>query len=90
MFLNLSGNHLCYIVNFNNFGKKFECFKCSKLFKREWNMKQHYKICYNRTKHKFPGGFYSLPDTIFYKLRTLNVDIPKDLEFYDKFVVWDM
>ena len=38
----------------------------------------------------FPGGFYSLPVTIFDKLRTLNIVIPKNLEFYNKFVVWDM
>ena len=28
---------------------------------REWNMKKHYITCYNKTKHMFPGGFYSLP-----------------------------
>ena len=43
MYLNLSGNHLSYITNFNKFAKKFECSKCSKLFKREWNMKKHYR-----------------------------------------------
>ena len=90
MYLNLSGNHLSYITNFSKFAKKFECAKCSKLFKREWNMKKHYVICYNQTKHVFPGGFYSIPVTIFDKLRTLNIDIPENLEYYDKFVVWDM
>ena len=90
MFLNLSGNHLSYITNFNKFAKKFQCSKCSKLFRREWNMRQHYNVCYNRTKHMFPGGFYSVPITIFDNLKSLNINIPKNLEYYDKFVVWDM
>ena len=38
----------------------------------------------------FPGGFHSIPVTIFDKLRTLNIDIPENLEYYDKFAVWDM
>ena len=75
MFLNISRNYLSYITNFNRFANNFEC---NKLFKREWNMKQHYNICYNRTKYMFPGGFYSLPVTIFEKLRTLNINVPKN------------
>ena len=51
------------MTNFNKSAKKFQCSKCPKLFKRKWNMKKRYNICYNRTKHVFPGGFYSLPVT---------------------------
>ena len=53
-------------------------------------MKKHYSVCYNRTKYIFPGGFYVPPVTIFNKLKSLGITFDKDLEFYNKFVVWDM
>ena len=35
VYMNVYQNHLSYITNFKQFIKKFECPKCSKLFKRE-------------------------------------------------------
>ena len=66
-------NHLSYITNFNQFLKKFKYAKCSKLFKREWNLKRHYKNCFERTNLVFPGGFHNTNHTIFDKIQSLNI-----------------
>ena len=58
IYLNIYQTHLSYITNFKFFARKFECSKCSKMFNREWNLRRHYEICYERTKMTFPGEFY--------------------------------
>ena len=90
MYLNLYDNHFSYITNFEKLVKRFQCDKCLKLFKRQWNLKRHYANCYDRTKYSFPGGFYSNSTTLFDKLKSLNIHVPLDCQFYDKFIVWDM
>ena len=53
-------------------------------------MKRHYSNCYDRTKYSFPGGFYCNSATLFDKLKSLNIQVPLDCQFYNKFIVWDM
>ena len=50
IYLNIYQSHISYITNFKYFARKFECSKCSKMFNREWNLRRHYKNCYERTK----------------------------------------
>ena len=88
--MNVHENHLSYTTNFNQFIKKFECAKCSKLFKRELNMKTHNKNFLERTKLVFPGGFHNTNHTIFEKLQSLNIDIPEEDRYYPYYAVWDM
>ena len=83
-------NHFSYITNFEKLVKRFQCDKCLKLFKRQWNLKRHYSNCYDRTKYSFPGGYYSNPATLFDKLKSLKIHVPLECQFYDKFIVWDM
>ena len=90
IYLNIYHSHLSYITNFKYFAKKFECSKCSKMFNREWNLRRHYKNCYERTKMIFPGGFYKTNDTIFEKIRSLGIDLHEDDLYCPYFAVWDM
>ena len=90
VYMNVDQNHLSYITNFNQFIKKFECAKCSKLFKREWNLKRHSKNCFERTNLVFPGGFQNTYHTIFDKIQSLNIDIPEDDRYFPYYAVWDM
>ena len=90
VYLNVYHNHLSYITNYTKFIKKFQCLKCSKLFKREWNMKRHNKNCFERTKLIFPGGFHNTNQTIFDKLHSLNINIPERDRYYPYYAVWDM
>ena len=90
MYLNMYGNHFSYITNFEKLVKRFQCDKCLKLFKHQWNLKRHYSNCYYRTKYSFPGGFYCNSTTLFAKLKSLNIHVPLECQFYNKFIVWDM
>ena len=90
MYLNVFQNHFSYITNFDQFAKKFQCDKCGKIFKRLWNMKTHYKTCYDRTKYIFPGGFYESKSTIFERLESIGIYVPNNSRYYPYFLVWDM
>ena len=87
VYMNVYQNHLSYITNFNQFLKKFECAKCSKLFKREWNLKRHSKNCFERTNLVFPGGFHNTNHIIFDKIQSLNIDIPGDDRYFPYYAV---
>ena len=90
MYLNIFDDHLSYITALKKFIKKYQCEKCSKMFKNEWNLKRHYGSCYERTKYIFPGGFHKTDQTIFEKLEFLDIFVPTNERFYHNFSVWDM
>ena len=90
MYLNNYQDHLSYITNYTKFACKFQCEKCSKMFKRQWDLKRHYTNCFDRTKYVFPGGFHRNAETIFDKLDSLTVHVAESERYYQKFIVWDM
>ena len=90
MYLNNYKDHLSYITNYSKFASKFQCEKCSKMFKRQWNLKRHYTNCYERTKYIFSGGFHRNAETIFDKLDSLTIHVPESERYYATFIVWDM
>ena len=85
MYLNIFDNHLSYITDFKNFIKMYECEKCSKMFKNEWNLKRHYGSCYERIKYIFSGAFHKNEQTIFEKFEHLDIFVPLNERFYHKF-----
>ena len=90
MYLNVYNNHYSYVTNFSKFAKKFQCEKCSKIFKKIWHLKRHNAICYERTKYIFPGGFHKTKPTIFDKLESVGINISRNLKYFPYYVVWDM
>ena len=90
MYLNVFDNHFSYITDVKKFIKKYECEKCSKMFKNEWNLKRHYGSCYQSIKYIFPGGFHKNDESIFENLEYLNIFVPSNERFYHNFSVWDM
>ena len=77
MHLNLSNKHLSYIANLNAYTQKYQCSSCDMHFRKSKNMKRHSLKCQGKTKHQFPGGFYSSPKTIFDKLQEHGIVLPK-------------
>ena len=90
MYLNVYHNHYSYITNFQKFAKKFQCEKCSKIFKKIWHLKRHTSLCYERTKYIFPGGFHKTQPTIFDKLESLGLKVNQADKYFPNFIVWDM
>ena len=90
MYLNVYHNHYSYITNFSKYAKKFQCEKCSKIFKKIWHLKRHTSQCYERTKYIFPGGFHKTQPTIFDKLESVGINVPQSEKYFSNFIVWDM
>ena len=89
MHLNLFDKHLSYISNLNAYAQKYLCPTCQMHFKFVHNMRKHSRKCQGRTKHKFPGGFYSSPKTIFEKLEEQGIKIPTEERVFPWFLVFD-
>ena len=89
MHLNLFDKHLSYISNLNAYTQKYQCPTCQMLFKYVHNMRRHSRKCQGRTKHQFPGGFYSSPKTIFDKLEEYGIVVPAEERIFPWFLVFD-
>ena len=89
MYLNMYDNHLCYIVNFTAYCKKFQCKVCSKLFTSNYKCAVHERKCKAKTKIKFPGGYYSLPKTMFEKLDEYGISVNRNDRHYPWFITYD-
>ena len=90
MVLNLSdGGHLSYVSNVSAYLCKYQCELCQSNFDRLQNLKRHMKSCSKQTKHKFPGGYYTLPMTVFDKLERVDVVVPHSERFYDFLATFD-
>ena len=89
MHLNLFDKHLSYISNLNAYTQKYQCPSCQMHFRKPSNMKRHSLKCEGRTKHRFPGGFYSSPKTIFDKLEEHGIVVPTEERIFPWFLVFD-
>ena len=89
MFLNLFEHHLSYISNIRAYASKYQCRTCERHFTRINDMQRHQRICKGLTEHRFPGGFYTTPKTIFDKLEENGIHIPKQKRLFPWFIVYD-
>ena len=89
MRLNLSGNHLSLISNFDVFCHKFKCDKCDQLFDKGFRFNRHVKTCTEITKKVYPGGIFTQKPTIFNKLEKIGICIPKTDRMFPFFACYD-
>ena len=87
--LNLFDKHLSYISNLTAYTQKYQCPSCQMHFKFVHNMKRHRRTCLGKTKHQFPGGFYSSPKSIFDKLEEQGIVVPTKDRIFPWFLVFD-
>ena len=90
MVLDLSeGGHLSYVCKVGLYLTKYQCELCETNFELLHNLTQHKRSCAYQTRHTFPGGYYTLPLTIFEKLERVDVVVPESDRFYDFLVTFD-
>jgi hypothetical protein len=47
------------------------------------------KICTNKTKYVYPGGFFKAQQTIFEKLEECDIQVPAEEQIFPWFIVCD-
>ncbi|KAJ8310173.1 hypothetical protein KUTeg_012038 [Tegillarca granosa] len=89
MYVNLYENHLSYIKSFPQFANKFQCSICERHFDQFHNLRQHQKVCTNKTKYIHPGKFYKMPATLFEKLEEFGITVPLEERNFPWFICYD-
>ena len=74
----------------SSYTKSYECGRCTKIFKRCFNLQRHEVKCDARVKLEYPRGVYTLPKSIFDKLEEEGVEVPEDLKFSKHFATFDI
>ena len=82
MNLNLYKSHFSYICSMDDYSKSFACSKCGQLWKHVGMLHRHERSCDTNVKHKYVGGVYHLPETIFEKLADAGIDVPEEDCYY--------
>jgi hypothetical protein len=67
--LNVHGNHLSYITDFEKYANAYMCKHCKVLYKHKYECARHESTCLQKTKYIYPGGFYKPKETIFDQLK---------------------
>lgn len=90
MYLYLYENHFSYIQDIKSYTKSFKCQKCRKLWTDRWSLQRHEAGCEGvGTQHKFLGGVYAHPKTVFEELEEENILIPVELRYHPYRAVFD-
>ncbi|KAJ8314770.1 hypothetical protein KUTeg_006920 [Tegillarca granosa] len=90
MYVNMYEHHLSYIKDFAGYAKKFQCQTCDRHFYRSNNLLKHQRICTNKTKYVFPGGFFKANESIFEKLEQFGIVVPETERIFPWFITYDM
>ena len=73
MRLNVFGNHLSVIVDFERYCGVYQCVHCDKLWYNSKHYNQHTKSCTTTVREIFPGGIHKNPATIFEKFDEIGI-----------------
>ena len=89
MWLNHHNGHLSYIAKLDTYTSKYICRYCSRLFKRNCNWVKHLRICCDRKKFTYPGGYHAYQKDIFTQLEEFEIFVEEKDRFYPWFCVYD-
>ena len=82
-------SHICYVDNINALFKAFRCPTCDTLFQKTGNLERHLVRCSERVKHIFPKNVYQLPETLFDKLDSFDIQYTDDQKLFNNLAVFD-
>ena len=75
-------NHLSYVKDLDMYAQRFQCNKCTRLFKKIKSLKKHYPNCSRVTKLRCPGGFYQSNITTSQELEKYDILVPLKDRFF--------
>ena len=79
-------NHICWTKNIDKFLEKYRCRNCDKFWYRSFNFQRHIRSCSERITHHYPTGPYQLNDSVFEKMRNLDIEVEN---LFKKLVVFE-
>ena len=89
LYLNLYGNHLSYVTNFQIYARKFKCMNCAMFFKSMFLLNRHKRVCVKRSRVKYPGGILKPNLTVFEELEHYQIFVPESERLYPWFCCFD-
>ncbi|XP_071797162.1 uncharacterized protein [Asterias amurensis] len=87
--LNLWGRHFSFIHDIETYSQSYACSKCCTVFTRSTDLVRHELTCDANVKHRFSGGAYQLPLTVFDKLSELGVEVDDNMKYYPYRATYD-
>lgn len=83
--------HYCFIVDLDQYAKRYQCLMCSRLFYKLKKLNEHLSGHCNKgeTRHKFPGGVFQVKKSVFEQLEEFGIDVPLEKRFCPYFAVYD-
>ena len=88
--MNLFKDHLSLVKNIKLYSRKFKCYHCLAMFKKNYLLMKHEKSCAKMTKYVYPSGSYKVQKTVFEELEEFGIVVPKQDRFYSDFIVYDL
>ncbi len=82
LYLNLVGEHFCFISDLKKYSRTYPCSKCGVVFNTSFGQRRHQQTCDVNVRRKFPGGIFHVPPTIFDKLQEEGITLDEELKFY--------
>ena len=89
MNLNLHDHHVNLITDLEKYAKSYSCIYCDTLCKTPFLLRRHQSTCSDKTKLKFPGGFYKVQTTLFDRLENIGIKVPQRERFFPFFACYD-
>ena len=89
MYVNLYENHMSFIRDFSMYAQKYQCKTCQRHFGHAGHLHRHQKICLNKTKFVYPGGFHQAKESIFDQLDQFEIRVPEKERTFPWFVCYD-
>ena len=89
MNLNLHDKHVNLITDLEKYAKAYACIYCDTLCKSPFLLRRHQSTCSDKTKLKFPGGFYKVQTTLFERLEHIGIKVPRRDRYFPFFACYD-
>ena len=71
-------SHICYVDNIHSLFKAFRCPTCDTYFQNTGNLERHLVRCSERVKHIYTKKMYQLPETLFHKRDSFDIQYTDD------------
>ena len=68
-------NHICWMKTIDKFLRRFRCRNCGKFWCRSLNFQRHIGSSSDRIGHSYPTGPFQLNETVFEKMRNLDIEV---------------